>query len=142
MVIVKDIERLKKPAEKVKEGQDISQCVEALFRGLKEYKALGLAANQLGFNYRILVVKVEGRSPVCLVNPVITKQRGSQIAEERCLSLPGIVVSVKRPRRIVVRGLNQYLRPVRYRFNGFDARKACHEIDHLEGKLITDYRTR
>lgn len=140
MAIVKDIERLKKPTEKVKEGQDISYCVGALFRGLKEYNALGLAANQLGFNYRILVLKVEGRSPVCLINPVITKQRGSQIAQEQCLSLPGLVVTVKRPRQIVVRGLNQYLRPVKYRFNGFNARKACHEIDHLEGKLITDYR--
>ena len=49
-------------------------------------------------------------------------------------------VAVPRPRRITIEGLNQYLKPVRYRLEGIKARRACHEFDHLRGKLIIDYQ--
>jgi len=56
-----------------------------------------------------------------------------------CESLPGKSVYVERPKLIKVKGLNQYLEPVTYSLSGFSARVACHEIDHLDGKLIIDY---
>lgn len=76
---------------------------------------------------------------ICLVNPTISKVRGHQTSVERCLSLPGVSVKVIRPMIITVRALNQYLKPVKYKFSGFDAVVASHEIDHLSGTLIIDY---
>lgn len=101
--------------------------------------AAGLSANQLGYNKRIFVMRLDPLPPICMVNPMITKARGSQIGNERCLSVPGKSVKVKRPYQITVKGLNQYLRPVKYKMRGLNARIVCHEVDHLNGKLIIDY---
>ncbi|MBA7574431.1 Peptide deformylase [subsurface metagenome] len=54
--------------------------------------------------------------------------------------MPGEGVVIKRPHMVVVKGVNQYFRPVRYRLSGLQARIACHEIDLLLGKLIIDYK--
>ena len=143
--IVTDIRFLRKRTEEVQEGEDISEIVDNLFRELKEHNALGLSANQLGYNKRIFVMTMKPYPPVCVVNPTITKERGTQVGEEACLSIPETMrpnsaIKVKRPRQVSVKGLNQYLKPVKYRLNGQQARTACHEVDHLTGKLIIDYK--
>ena len=61
---------------------------------------------------------------------------------ETCLSLPGKKITVRRPYQVKVKGLNRYLKPVKYQFGGQFARIACHEIDHLDGKLIIDYEVK
>ena len=92
MKIVTDVTQLRKPTKEVNEGEDISEIVAALFEGLKEYHALGLSANQLGYDKRILVMVMNPYPSVCVVNPVIAKERGSQLAVEACLCLPGVTV--------------------------------------------------
>ena len=141
MEIVTNTEKLRKATQSVKEADDINQCVDELLQGLKKYKnAVGLSANEIGYNYSIFVMKMVTGPPICVVNPVITKVRGSEVREESCLSIPGVKVKVKRPRQIVVKGVNRYFKPVKYKLSNFRARIACHEIDHLFGKLITDYK--
>ena len=137
--IVQDIDFLHKPCNSVAEGQNISEIVAALLSRLKK-AGRGLAANQLGVCLRICVIGMPNSAPICLVNPVLVKQKKSVKAEEGCLSLPGVTRVMVRPQEIVVKGLNQYLKPVRYRLGGMMARAACHEIDHLNGKLIIDYK--
>ena len=144
--IVTDISFLRKRTEEVQEGEDISEIVASLFRELQEFNAEGLSANQLGYNKRIFVMTMKPYPPICVVNPIITKVRGSQVREEGCLSIPetmrraGSGISVRRPQQIIIKGLNQYFKPVKYKLSGFQARKACHELDHLNGKLIIDYK--
>lgn len=137
--IVTDIFILRKPCKEVKEGQAIADLVAELFQGLTEHSAQGLAANQIGKSLRVFVMRNDPEPPICLVNPLIAKFRGSQWGEEGCLSLPGVKCQVKRPKDIVIKAQNQYRAPVKYRFSGLKARTACHEVDHLNGKLITDY---
>lgn len=139
MEIVTNSEILRKTTSFVKDGDDINQCVDELLREMKEHNAIGLSANQLGYNYRIFVMNIDVGPPICIVNPMITKPRGSNIAEEGCLSIPEVKVGIKRPQQIVLKGVNRYFKPVRYRLSGLQARVACHEVDHLFGKLITDY---
>lgn len=137
--IVTDIAVLRVPCIPATEQDDVLQLSEYLFSKMVEFRGQGLAANQVGGNIRVIVMQVAGRPPVCIVNPVIVKMKGWQKANEGCLSLPGRLVMVKRPAMVRVAGFNQYWQPVRYRFQGIEARRACHEIDHLNGKLITDY---
>jgi peptide deformylase len=142
--IVTDIRQLHKPTKPVEGGEDIDEMVDTLFKGLVGYQegnliAVGLSANQLGYDRSIFVMKMDPLPPICMVNPVITKTKGSQVREEGCLSVPGKTVKVKRPYQVTVKGLNRYLRPVKYKMSGFQARVVCHEVDHLNGKLITDY---
>jgi len=147
--IVTDQTFLRKITEEVKEGEDISEIVSTLFNELKHseeirgVEAFGFAANQFGYSKRIFVMKLKPYSPICIVNPFITKERGSQVREEGCFSIPQTIkepLVVKRPMQITVKGLNQYLKPVKYKLSGLQARVACHEVDHLNGKLIIDYK--
>lgn len=142
MDIVTDTEKLRKSTEWVKKPDDFTEYVEitdVLLSEMVQHNAQGLAANQLGYNLRMFVMTLREHIPICIINPVITKTRGSYEANEGCLSLPGVVVRVKRPVEARVKGVNKYFRPVNYRFKGIEARRACHEIDHLIGKLIIDY---
>lgn len=140
MNIITNVTPLRKPTKWVDGNDDIGEIVASLFAELKEHNALGLSANQLGYKRRIFVMTMKPSPAVCIVNPLITKQRGYQIGEEGCLSLPGIIVKVKRPQQIVIKGENQYRKHAKYKLSGQQARIACHEMDHLVGKLITDYK--
>lgn len=124
----------------VKAEDNPAELANIMFRVLREHRAQGLAAVQVGRRLRLIVLLNEPGTPICLVNPLITKSKGSVVADEGCLSLPGEIVPVPRPRRVTIEGLNQYMKPVRYRLEGIRARRACHELDHLNGKLITDYQ--
>ena len=73
-----------------------------------------------------------------LINPVIVYENGEQIDEEGCLSVIGKRGEVKRPNKVIVRGLNRKGEAVEYVGEELLARAFCHEIDHLNGILFTD----
>lgn len=144
MEIVTDVAALRRKCLAVKDFKKVGEFAEIMFDALRNYDgpaapAVAIAANQLGSRWRMFVMFIPWNPPICIVNPVITKQRGSQLGPEGCLSLPGKVVYIKRSRYITIKAVNQYGRYHKYKFNGVDARVALHEIDHLDGKLITDY---
>ncbi|GAI61685.1 unnamed protein product [marine sediment metagenome] len=144
MEIITDIEKLRKPARLIEPADDFTEFVELADLLLSEmiaHNGQGLAANQLGYDKRIFVMNLNQGIPICIINPMIMKTRGNYESNEACLSLPGVIVRVKRPYEIKVKGVNKYFRSVNYRFRGIESRRACHEIDHLDGKLIIDYKS-
>ncbi len=141
--LVTDIKQLRKKSEIVYPGEDIAGIVADLFAMLKEVGAFagGVAGIQIGCPRRIFVmIKEKPNPPICVVNPVLTKGKGAVITEESCLSLPGELVAVPRFETVTLTGLNQYEKPIKLKLKGLMARIAQHEVDHLEGKLITDYK--
>jgi peptide deformylase len=94
--------------------------------------------------HRLLVYRVPpAPEPAALVNPEIEwTGRDKEIAEEGCLSLPGVLVDVERPVYIRVRALNELGIGVLIEASGLEARVIQHEIDHLDGVLILDRTTR
>jgi peptide deformylase len=111
---------------------------------MNEALGIGLAATQVGRMHRMLVYRVEPDSPVnSLVNPVIEwKSKDEEIAEEGCLSLPGVHVDVERPVHVRVTGLDARGEALWIEASGLEARVLQHEIDHLDGVLILDRTTR
>jgi peptide deformylase len=105
---------------------------------------VGLAATQVGVLHRLLVYRVPpAPEPAALVNPEIEwTGRDQEIAEEGCLSLPGVLVDVERPIYVRVRGLTELGERVLIEASGLEARVIQHEIDHLDGVLILDRTTR
>jgi peptide deformylase len=105
---------------------------------------VGLAATQVGVLHRVLVYRVPpAPEPAALVNPQIEwTGRDQEIAEEGCLSLPGVLVDVERPIYVLVRALNELGEGVLIEASGLEARVIQHEIDHLDGVLILDRTTR
>jgi peptide deformylase len=146
MNIVTDLNELRKECTEFDSKLDEFECdiltnlATFLMFEMKEHNGQGLAAPQIGISRKAFIMKLEnGRQPIFIANPTIIKIKGTQDKEEGCLSLPGIIVKVKRSFEIKVKGLNQYCNPVNYTFTGIESRRAQHEIDHLNGKLIIDY---
>ena len=95
---------------------------------------VGMAANMIGVNKRIIAFDNEGAYMV-MFNPVIVKQSGIYEAEEGCLSLTG-TRRAKRFRTIKVQWQNEKFQTRLKTFTGWTAEIIQHEIDHCEGILI------
>src|SRR3954467_6020080 len=101
---------------------------------------IGLAATQVGVMHRVLVYRVEQDAPVAaLVNPEIEWAGGeTEVMDEGCLSLPGVLVEVERPVHVRVRAQDERGDDLLIEATGLEARVIQHEIDHLDGVLILD----
>ena len=105
---------------------------------------IGLAATQVGIVESVLVYRVERDSPiVAVINPEIQWRGGeTEIAEEGCLSIPGIHVDVERDIHVRVAAVDETGSPYTIEASGLEARVLQHEIDHLDGVLMLDRTTR
>ena len=95
---------------------------------------VGMAANMIGVNKRIIAFDNEGAYMV-MFNPVIVKQSRPYEAEEGCLSLTG-TRKTKRFQTIKVQWQNEKFQTRIKTFTGWTAEIIQHEIDHCEGILI------
>ena len=95
---------------------------------------VGMAANMIGVNKRIIAVDCDG-AYLLMLNPVILKQSGAYEAEEGCLSLAG-TRKTKRYRSIKVQWQNEKFQTRVKTFTGWTAQIIQHEIDHCDGILI------
>src|SRR5436305_12259509 len=114
--------------------------VERMGELMVDALGVGLAATQLGILHRVLVFRVNVEDPVTvLVNPESEwSSEELEIAEEGCLSLPGVHVEVERPARVRVRARDRAGDELEIEAEGLRARVIQHEIDHLDGILILD----
>ena len=95
---------------------------------------VGMAANMIGVNKRIIIFDNEGKYMV-MFNPEIVKKSGPYEAEEGCLSLTG-TRKAKRWKSIKVQYQNEQFQTRFKTFTGWTAQIIQHEIDHCEGILI------
>ena len=105
---------------------------------------VGLAAPQVGLSQRLLVYRVGHEAPlIAVVNPEIEwASKDEEEMEEGCLSLPGVHIDVDRNIHVRVRAQDEYGDPRLIEASGLEARVLQHEIDHLNGVLITDRASR
>jgi peptide deformylase len=74
-----------------------------------------------------------------VINPrLVDVAEVTELDSEGCLSLQGVRVPVSRPTRVVLEGQDTQGEEVRYELEGYGARIAQHELDHLDGVLIID----
>lgn len=125
----------------VKEADKAEQIAEDLidaarfFETRHKLSCCGLAANQLGYKIRVIVVR-RGRAWIPYINPHFTATTGPDNRQvkkiEGCLSHPNTPFKVKRYRKIMAWGDNQKPKLL----TGLEAEAFQHEIDHLNGVLI------
>ncbi len=98
---------------------------------------VGLAANQIGIQKRIFVYDI-GEGPHTVINPTIVETSEEWEYDEGCLSVPGLYFPIKRPRQVVLKGLD--LDGNEFTQEGVDllGRVFLHETDHLDGFLLLD----
>ena len=110
-------------------AQDLLETLEAHKEG-----CVGMAANMIGVNKRIIAFDNEGKYMV-MFNPEIIKRSGPYQAQEGCLSLPG-TQTAKRWKSIKVQYQTETFQTRYKTFTGWTAQIIQHEIDHCEGVLI------
>jgi peptide deformylase len=120
--------------------EDLAQEAESMGRLMHDALGVGLAATQLGILHRVLVYQAYADDPVSvLVNPEIEWRSDElELAEEGCLSLPGVHVEVERNAAIRVRARDAAGDEIEVDAEGLEARVIQHEIDHLDGVLVLD----
>lgn len=130
------LEKVCRPVEKLTERLEV--LIDDMLDTMYDENGVGLAAPQVGVLRRIVVIDV-GEGPIVLINPEIVEQDGEQTGSEGCLSLPGKAGIVTRPNHVVVKALDRNMEPVTVEGYELLARALCHEIDHLNGHMYTEY---
>lgn len=120
-----------------KPDKSIKALINEMIQIMEEAHGLGLAANQIGVLYKIIVYN-EGSGPKYILNPKITNFEGEQIGPEGCLSFPGLQGEVKRAERVEIKGNDLKGKSIKIKAEGLLARIFQHETDHLNGTLFID----
>ena len=138
MQFVSDKKKLSKPCQpcrSVPEGASIgNRLLEIL---CEQDNAVGLAANQVGIDKAVCVIKV--KQPIVLINPKIVGKFGKSFFQEGCLSFKGDYVLTERWTDIVVTADN-HKNQLFFSFKNNALECVCvqHEIDHLNGVTMFD----
>ena len=134
-------EFLFKKSDKIhKIDKEIVAIAHRMAQIMYDLDGIGISAPQIGINKQILVLDcTEDRSnTVYLINPRITwKSEETAQRPEECLSYPGLVLPVSRPKQVKVEGLDLDGKKISFEASGIYARCLCHEIDHLNGLTFT-----
>jgi peptide deformylase len=122
---------------------EILQLIADLKVTMYEKEGLGLAANQIGVSFSVIVVNPKGaggdQEPFVVINPELVESSGQIEREEGCLSIPGICEVVARPTKVVVKGIDEEGKTIQINAEGFLARVFMHEIDHVNGVFFVNH---
>lgn len=117
---------------------NLKKIINKMFEIMKENNGIGLAANQAGLDCRIFVMRLpEQKEKVC-INPNISYGCMPCTEEEGCLSEPGLRRRVTRNRFIIINYINEDGNLIEENMADLEARCAQHEIDHLNGIILSD----
>mgnify|MGYP001205922188 FL=1 len=134
--------RLRTIASPVQEvNSEIKKQVKDMFETMYAAPGIGLAATQVNFHQRLIVIDIsdEGNEPLCLINPEIMQKNGEIEYEEGCLSVPNYYESIKRANEIKVSAQNELGQT--FEIEADEMLSICiqHEMDHLNGILFVDH---
>jgi len=119
--------------------------IEKMTQALRAEGGVGLAANQLGYNNKVIVVEFndpDGKDNVpyqIFINPEIVElSEERECLDEGCLSVPPIELPVERAKKVKLKAQNEHGRKIKITAKGLLARILQHETDHLNNILFTD----
>ena len=131
-----------------KDYPDLKQLVDDMFETMHHAEGIGLAAPQIGLSLRLFVIDGDAladKSPECrnfkrvMINPeILEKSKETVSLEEGCLSFPGIHEKVVRAAKIRIKYFDADFNEHEENLDGFAARIALHEYEHLEGRVFID----
>jgi len=141
------LRQVARPVESVTD-RSVQQLIDRLLTAVRSANGVGIAAPQLGYPLRLLVVASRPNlryphaplmTPTVLINPrLVAVSDDLELGWEGCLSVPGVRGRVPRHGSVEVEYLDRYGNPHHQIWEGFVARIVQHEMDHLEGKVFLD----
>jgi peptide deformylase len=140
MDIIFDIEKLSIRADEIdvrKENKEVRDITVALKNAVREHNLTSLSANQIGFTKRVFVINFNGDIRT-FINPVITQVKGFELSRETCSSIPDKTFIRPRHNDIMVMYQTPLGKIESKQFMGVAAKVFQHEMDHLDGLLLSD----
>ena len=133
--IMKNIDFLKIPSVDLKTNE--LYVVDDLVHTLSFHQShcVGMAANMIGYSKNVIVVLLNNKEILPMINPKILNKKDLYHTEEGCLSLDG-VRPADRYRKITVEYFDKSFKKKTKTFIDFEAQIVQHEIDHLFGIII------
>ena len=135
--------RLRKIASPVTRFDDrLRTLVANMAHTMYDAQGVGLAASQVDVHERVIVIDVSDTRDELkvFINPRIVKASPTRrVAEEGCLSVPGVYDEVERPDAVTVESEDERGRTFRIEADGLLAVCIQHEMDHLLGKVFVEY---
>ena len=125
--------------------KEITPAIKTLINAMRQEmiaaNGVGLAANQVGSNWRIFVIDrnlaAEHSVPDAYINPELTEySKDTAEMEEGCLSIPDFWPQLRRAKKVKLKALDENGIRLKIKARGFLARVFQHETDHLNGILI------
>ena len=118
----------------------LKKFTNIMFKRMYEEEGVGLAANQIGIPYQIVVIDTTKREEnkeegvkLVLINPKIIERTGEIESTEGCLSFPNLQITIPRSERIKVVAKDSEGKDVEIETEGFLSIVLQHEIDHING---------
>lgn len=123
-------------------NSSINEILDQMKQVMLENNGMGLAANQVGLNYRIFIMKDLKNNIWEFINPSIIFKDDIQYLKEGCLSAPGVYIELPRAKHVTVKALNR--NKEEFIVSAVDLEAVCiqHEIDHLDGIFYLDKLSR
>ena len=135
-------ERLYKIAREVKVvNNEIKTLISNMAETMYEAPGIGLAATQVDFHQRIIIIDIseDKNNLLVMINPILLESRGEELNQEGCLSVPEVFEKVKRAEWIKISAIDINGKEFEIEAEGLLAVCIQHEMDHLEGKVFVDY---
>ena len=135
-------ERLYKVAREVKVvNKEIKTLISNMAETMYEAPGIGLAATQVDFHQRIIIIDIseDKNNLLVLINPILLESKGEEFNQEGCLSVPEVFEKVKRAEWIKISAIDINGKKFELEADGLLAICIQHEMDHLEGKVFVDY---
>ena len=132
---------LRKRAKKVRGlNKSMKKLAYDMVDTMHEAGGVGLAANQVGHLWRIIVLQMpEEEEARIYFNPEIIRTAGIREVEEGCLSLPGYRGLVNRSVWIRFQAIDHSATTIKFKAENLLSQALEHEVDHLNGILYTDH---
>lgn len=118
--------------------KEIDEAVKLMRKIMEENDGVGLAANQIGLEWRLFIAKHKNKFYTVFNPEIVSHSKESSIMEEGCLSVPETAGLVRRSEKIILTGQNKSGKKIKIKAWDILARIFQHEIDHLNGVLFVD----
>ncbi|OYD06412.1 peptide deformylase [Paludifilum halophilum] len=142
IVLVPDPILKEKSKTVTKFNERLHKLLDDMAETMYDAPGVGLAAPQVGILKRAIVVD-DGNGLIEAINPELSEFEGEELdPPEGCLSIPGLLGSVRRSTKVRLKAQDRYGEPFELEARDYLARVLQHEVDHLNGVLFTDIAER
>ena len=117
---------------------ELDKIIREMKKAMIKYDGIGLAANQVGLNMRLIIINTE-EGPQAFINPCVKKKSLlKQKFDEGCLSFPEITGWISRPKKITLEYQDENGEKKKINAQNLMATVFQHEMDHINGIIFTD----